>query len=46
MNDFDRSLAILDTFDSKCVQLMKMPHFQKMGKEGIFAIIAKAKSSM
>lgn len=44
MNDFDRSLAILDTFDSKCVQLMKMPHFQKMGKEGIFAIIAKAKS--
>lgn len=44
MNDFDKSLAILDTFDQKCVQLMKMPHFQKMGKEGIFAVIAKAKS--
>lgn len=44
VNDFEKSLSLLDTFEPQCAALMKMPHFNKMGKEGIFAIIAKAKS--
>lgn len=39
----DLILEIQDT-QKVCKALLQAPHYQKMGKEGVFAIVAKAKS--
>lgn len=42
--DFSQSLVALETTQKLCQALMKTPHYSKMGPEGIFAVVAKAKS--
>lgn len=42
--DFSQSLVALETTQKLCQALMKTPHYSKMGPEGIFAIVAKARS--
>lgn len=42
--DFSQSLVALETTQQLCQALMKTSHYAKMGLEGIFAIVAKARS--
>lgn len=42
--DFTGSLVSLEGTQKLCQALMKTPHYAKMGQEGIFAIVAKARS--
>lgn len=42
--DFTGSLVSLQGTQKLCEALMKTPHYAKMGQEGIFAIVAKARS--
>lgn len=42
--DFSQSLVALETTQQLCQALIKTPHYAKMGNEGIFAIVAKARS--
>lgn len=43
-DDFNRALADIENMQTMCQKLMKTPHYAKMGPEGIFAVMAKAKS--
>lgn len=43
-DDFSSALMEIEQTDKMCSLLMKTPHYQKMGQEGIFAIVSKAKS--
>lgn len=40
----DKSLIDLQTTQKICQQLMQMPHYKKMGAEGVMAIVETAKS--
>lgn len=43
-DNIDTALVDLQKHQNFCTQLMKMPHYAKMGEVGIFAITQKAKS--
>lgn len=43
-DDFGSALIEIEQTEKMCSMLMKTPHYQKMGQEGIFAIVSKAKS--
>lgn len=42
--DFQQSLVALESTQKLCHALIKTPHYARMGQEGIFAIVAKARS--
>lgn len=42
--NFDMMLQDVDQMQAMCKKLMQSKHYQKMGEEGIFALIQKAKS--
>jgi len=42
--NFDLMLQDVDQMQNMCKKLMQSKHYQKMGEEGIFALIQKAKS--
>jgi len=44
-DDFDSALIDLEKSKKLCEQLMKTPHYSKLGEVGIFTIIQKAKST-
>ena len=44
MDDLTRSLAEIENAKKICEALMRTAHYAKMGQEGIFAIVSKAKS--
>jgi hypothetical protein len=44
MNGFDQAIVELENTQKMCSMLMKTPHYAKMGQEGIFAVVSKAKS--
>ena len=44
INPFDMALNDVDTTQRLCAKLMQSKHYQKMGEEGIYAIVTKAKS--
>ena len=41
---FESSMITLDNMQAMCKKLMASKHYQKMGEEGVFAVIQKAKS--
>ena len=43
-DDFNVALTEIENVEKMCSMLMKTPHYQKMGQDGIFAIVSKAKS--
>lgn len=43
-DDFSRSVVEVENTKKMCELLMKTPHYSKLGSEGIFAIVSKAKS--
>ncbi len=43
-DDFSSALVEIEQTEKMCGMLMKTPHYQKMGQEGIFAIVSKSKS--
>lgn len=43
-DDLSKTLSALVNTQKICETLMKTPHYQRMGQEGIFAIVAKARS--
>jgi len=43
-DDFARSLMEIEQTQKMCQQLMKTPHYAKLGADGIFAIVSKARS--
>lgn len=43
-DDLSKTLSAVVNTQKICETLMKTPHYQRMGQEGIFAIVAKARS--
>lgn len=43
-DDFAKSLLEIEQTQKMCQQLMKTPHYAKLGADGIFAIVSKARS--
>lgn len=43
-NAFEASLVDLDNMQTMCKKLMASKHYSKMGEEGVFAIVQKARS--
>lgn len=43
-DDFNKAIMDIENMHHMCAKLMKTPHYSKMGQEGIFAVMAKAKS--
>jgi hypothetical protein len=43
-HNFDMILQDVETMQRMCSALMKTKHYQKMGEDGVFAIVQKAKS--
>ena len=43
-NEFELAITEIQSTEKMCEMLMKSKHYQKMGQDGIYAIIAKAKS--
>lgn len=44
IDDFDKSMVDLEQTHKMCAQLMKTPHFARMGEAGIYTILQKARS--
>ncbi len=44
IDEFETSIQSISKMQNMCQALMKTKHYQKMGEEGIFAIVTKAKS--
>jgi len=44
VDEFENSIQSISKMQTMCSTLMKTKHYQKMGEEGIFAIVTKAKS--
>lgn len=42
--DFTNSLVAIESTQKLCEQLMKTPHYSKLGSEGIYAVLGKARS--
>ena len=43
-NNFDVALNDIESTQKVCEKLMKTPHYSKLGQDGIYAVVAKAKS--
>jgi hypothetical protein len=43
-NEIIRHITDIENTQKLCLSLLKTPHYSKMGSEGIFAIVSKAKS--
>lgn len=43
-SDYSRSLDDIDKFQKVCTNLMKTKHFQKLGEEGVYSVLATAQS--
>lgn len=44
IDDFSKSLMEIEQTQKMCAQLMKTPHYAKLGEVGIFTIVQKARS--
>lgn len=44
VSGYDQTIAELENTQKMCSMLMRTPHYAKMGQEGIFAVVSKAKS--